>query len=214
MNTLTVGKIRAVVADDHNLTLSGVADSLATHDIDVVGRASSARDAISLVEKLAPDVLVSDLDFGPGPTGLDVADHLRKKFPLLGIVILSAYGDPRLHANSLQSAPTGLVYLVKQQVSSTAEIVSAVALSRERAAQAKEGLLPRADLTEQQILVLRLVAQGLSNSAIATALSVSDDSVAKTIHRMCKRLGIVHSPEVNSRARLIQSYFDLVGANP
>lgn len=107
MKSLTV-----VVADDHKLTLSGVADSLAARRISVVGRGHSAPDAISLVEQFEPDVLVTDLDFGPGPTGLDVATFLRKKMPLLGIVVLTAYADPRLHAASLSSAPTGFALVL------------------------------------------------------------------------------------------------------
>ena len=108
-------KLRVVVADDHQLTLSGVADSLSMNGVSIVGRARNAPDAIALVLETKPDALVSDLDFGPGPTGIDIATHLRKKLPKLGIVVLSAYGDPRLHHTSLGGAPKGVVYLIKQQ---------------------------------------------------------------------------------------------------
>jgi DNA-binding NarL/FixJ family response regulator len=212
-DTSTVAEIRVVVADDHQLTLSGVADSLTAHGIRVVGRAHSAPDAIAQVLETSPDALVSDLDFGPGPTGLDVAAHLRKDLPKLGIVVLSAYADPRLHHTSFQEAPRGLVYLIKQQVSKTDDIVDAVRLSIERARRADKGELPSIDLTQSQISVLRLVAQGLTNQAIAGQLSVTEESVAKTINRMIKRLGLESNPTLNSRATLIQSYFDLVGAN-
>lgn len=212
-DTSTVSGLRVVVADDHQLTLSGVADSLGAHGVEVVGRARSAPDAISLVQSLTPDALVSDLDFGPGPTGLDVAHHLRKQFPKLGIVLLSAYGDPRLHHTSLQEAPRGLVYLIKQQVSETLDIVEAVRASIRRAESAELGALPKINLTPGQISVLRLIAQGLSNHAIASQLSVTEESVSKTINRMIKRLGIESGPETNSRAALIQNFFDVVGAN-
>ena len=202
-----------VVADDHNLTLSGVSDSLATHGIDVVGRGKTAAEALLLVNQTRPDALVTDLDFGPGPTGLDVAANLRKSHPGLGIVLLSAYGDPRLHSESLVSAPTGLVYLVKQQVSSTLELADAISSSIERARLAVRGEIPHVDLTSSQISVLRLVAKGLSNQAIARELNVTEESVSKTINRMLKRLNITPSSEVNSRAALLQSYFDLIGAN-
>ncbi|MFM1953105.1 MAG: hypothetical protein RL187_314 [Actinomycetota bacterium] len=204
---------RVVVADDHNLTLSGVSDSLTAHGIEVVGRGKTAADAVLLVKQTKPDALVTDLDFGPGPTGLDVATTLRKSHPTLGIVLLSAYGDPRLHSESLTAAPTGLVYLVKQQVSSTLELAQAISSSLERARLAEKGDIPQIDLTSSQIAVLRLVAKGLSNQAIARELSVTEESVSKTINRMLKRLNISPSSEVNSRAALLQSYFDLIGAN-
>lgn len=206
-------RLKVVVADDHKLTLSGVADSLATRGIEVVGRGQSAPEAISLVEQLSPDVLVTDLDFGAGPTGLDVATFLRKKMPLLGIVVLTAYADPRLHASSLSSAPTGLVYLIKQNVDGPNIIVEAVEASVEKAIKAEKGELPRVDLTPAQMAVLRLIASGLSNQAIAENLSVSEDAVSKTTNRMLKRLAISAGPATNTRAVLIQHYFDLIGAH-
>jgi DNA-binding NarL/FixJ family response regulator len=212
-DTSRVTNLRVVVADDHQLTLSGVADSLTANGIQVVGRARSAPEAISLVNSLTPDALISDLDFGPGPTGLDIAAHLRKQFPRLGIVVLSAYGDPRLHHTSLDDAPRGLVYLIKQQVLETSDIVTALRRSILRAEKAEAGELPSVNLTHGQISVLRLIAQGFSNQAIAEQLSVTEESVSKTINRMLKRLGIASGPTVNSRAALVQSFFDLVGAN-
>ena len=208
MNALNV-----VVADDHSLTLQGVSDSLLSHGISVVGRGKTAAEALALVKKLKPDALVTDLDFGPGPTGLDIAESLRARFPRLGIVILSAYGDPRLHSESLVSAPAGVVYLIKQQVESTAQLAEAITVSIDKATKAEVGELPSINLTSGQIAVLRLVAKGLSNHAIAEELSVTEDSISKTINRMLKRLGIAQNSGVNSRAALLQSYFDMIGSN-
>ena len=208
MNTL-----RVVVADDHSLTLQGVSDSLLSHGMSVVGRGKTAAEAVELVKKHRPDALVTDLDFGPGPTGLDISESLRASFPRLGIVVLSAYGDPRLHSESLVSAPAGVVYLIKQQVASTAQLAEAIRVSIDKAAKAEAGELPAINLTSGQIAVLRLVAKGLSNHAIAQELSVTEDSVSKTINRMLKRLGIAQDAGVNSRAALLHSYFDMIGTN-
>ena len=205
--------LRVVVADDHGLTLQGVSDSLVAHGISIVGRGRSAGEALALVKDHKPDALVTDLDFGPGPTGLDIAESLRADLPRLGIVVLSAYGDPRLHSESLTRVPAGVVYLIKQQVESTSAIADAISLSIDKAAKAERGVLPTINLTSAQISVLRLVAKGLSNAAIAEELSVTEDSVSKTINRMLKRLGIEHSSEMNMRAALLQSYFDMIGAN-
>ena len=207
MNALNV-----VVADDHSLTLQGVSDSLLSHGMKIVGRGKTAAEAVALVNEHTPDALVTDLDFGPGPTGLDIAESPGASFPRLGIVLLSAYGDPRLHSESLVSAPPGLVYLIKQQVASTSELADAIVSSIDKAAKAERGELPAINLTSGQISVLRLVAKGLSNTAIAQELSVTEDSVSKTINRMLKRLGIAQNSGVNSRAALLQSYFDMIGA--
>lgn len=210
---MTVNRLRVVVADNHHLTRSGVADSLGAHGVDVVGEASTAAEAVALVAKTQPDALITDLDFGPGPSGLDVAQRVRAANPLIGIVILSAYGDPRLHQVTADIVPRGLIYLIKQQVGSMADITGAVKLSISHAEKSVAGSLPRVDLTSSQISVLRLIAQGLSNQAISQTLSITENSVAKTINRMAKRLGISQGPEINIRAALIQSYFDLVGSN-
>jgi DNA-binding NarL/FixJ family response regulator len=208
-----VNPLRVVVADDHSLTLQGVSDSLLSHGISIVGRAQSAAEAVSLVKEHTPDALVTDLDFGPGPTGLDIATSLRVSFPKLGIVLLSAYGDPRLHSESLVAAPAGLIYLIKQQVGSTSQLARAIESSIDKANKAEQGQLPTINLTSRQISVLRLVARGLSNHAIAEELSVTEGSVSKTINRMLKRLEIAQNSSVNSRAALLQSYFDMIGAN-
>jgi DNA-binding NarL/FixJ family response regulator len=208
-----VNSLRVVVADDHNLTLQGVSDSLLSHGISIVGRGQSAAEAVSLVTEHTPDALVTDLDFGPGPTGLDIATSLRSRFPKLGIVLLSAYGDPRLHSESLVSAPAGLIYLIKQQVGSTSQLADAIVSSIDKAAKAEQGDLPVINLTSAQISVLRLVAKGLSNQAIAEELSITEDSVSKAINRMLKRLGIAQNSRVNPRAALLQSYFDMIGAS-
>jgi len=208
-----VNPLRVVVADDHSLTLQGVSDSLLSHGISVVGRGRSAAEAVSLVKEHTPDALVTDLDFGPGPTGLDIATSLRASFPKLGIVLLSAYGDPRLHSESLVVAPAGLIYLIKQQVGSTSQLAKAIVSSIDKATKADRGELPTIDLTSAQISVLRLVAKGLSNQAIAEELSITEDSVSKAINRMLKRLGIAQRSGVNSRAALLQSYFDMIGKN-
>lgn len=201
-----------VVADDHRLTLVAVSDSLTMHGLVVVGTASSPRGAIDAVIKYEPDALVIDLDLGPGPTGIDVAVHLRQSQPLLGIVILSAYADPRLLSLELPEAPGGTVYVVKQSVSETQEIVEAVGSAIARARSRDErSALPRVDLTRSQVAVLSLVAEGLSNSAISTRLFITEESVAKIIGRLLKRLGITAGGALNTRAALAHRYFDFIG---
>jgi NarL family two-component system response regulator LiaR len=105
------------------------------------------------------------------------------------------------------------VYLIKQNIDGPSAIVEAVEASVDRARKAEKGELPRVDLTPAQLAVLRLISSGLSNQAIADNLSISEESVSKTVNRMLKRLGITAGPSVNTRAVLIQHYFDFIGAN-
>lgn len=204
--------VRVVVADDHGLTLSAVSDSLQVNGLVVDARAASAREAVDAVVKHQPDALVIDLDLGPGPSGIHVATSLRRRFPLLGIVVLSGYADPRLLSSAMPAAPRGTVYLVKHQIADVATVVAAVRDSISRAmSDDAASLMPAVDLTRSQVAVLDLVAQGLTNGAIAQRLFISEDSVAKHINRIAKRLQVSKQPETNTRGALTGRYFELVG---
>lgn len=206
-----MGTVSVVVADDHGLTLSAVSDSLHVNGLVVEARAASAREAVDAVVKHQPDALVIDLDLGPGPSGIHVATSLRRRFPLLGIVVLSGYADPRLLSSSMPAAPRGTVYLVKHQIADVATVVAAVRDSISRAMSNSASLVPAVDLTRAQVAVLDLVAQGLTNGAIAQRLFISEDSVAKHINRIAKRLQVSKQPETNTRGALTGRYFELVG---
>ncbi len=206
-----MNELRVVVADDHGLTLSAVADSLQFNGLVVEARATGARAAMDAVVKYQPDALVIDLDLGAGPSGLHVAVRLRQRFAQLGIVILSGYADPRLMSPALPLAPVGTVYLVKQQVDDIAAVVRAVRDSVDRARVGAPSTVPAIGLTRSQVAVLDLVAEGLSNAAIAERLHIAEDSVAKSVNRIAKRLDIAKSADTNTRGALTSRYFELVG---
>lgn len=204
-------ELRVVVADDHALTLSAISDSLKLHGVTVEARAANAPDAVSAVVKHQPDALVIDLDLGPGPSGIDVALSLRRRFPAIGVVILSGYSDPRLLSPTLPAAPRGTVYLVKQRVTDVSSVVEAVRDAVERAATDALSSIPSIDLTGAQTRVLLLVAQGLTNAAIAERLHITEGSVAKSINRVAKKLGLETGRHTNVRSALANRYFALIG---
>lgn len=203
--------LRVVVADDHGLTLSAVSDSLQFNGLVVEARALSAREAIDAVVKHQPDAIVIDLDLGPGPSGIHVAVRLRQRFPHLGIVVLSGYADPRLLSPALPPAPAGTVYLVKQKVADVSAVVMAVHSSLELAREGTLACVPSVGLTHSQVTLLDLIAQGLTNGAIAARLHITEDSVAKSVNRIAKRLDVAQSADVNTRGALAKRYFELVG---
>lgn len=200
-----------VVVDDHGLTLSAVSDSLAINGLTVLARARDAVSAVDAVIKFQPDALVIDLDLGPGPSGIHIAVSLRKQFPLLGVVILSGYSDPRLLSADMPAAPLGSVYLVKQQIDGTGVVVTAVRESVERAHSGSAASVPAIALTRMQVTVLDLLSRGLTNAAIADRLSVSEDNIAKHVTRMAKKLGISEGEGTNVRGALTGAYFAFVG---
>jgi DNA-binding NarL/FixJ family response regulator len=206
-----VKPLGVVVVDDHGLTLSAVSDSLAINGLTVLARARDAVSAVDAVIKFQPDALVIDLDLGPGPSGIHIAVSLRKQFPLLGVVILSGYSDPRLLSADMPAAPLGSVYLVKQQIDGTGVVVTAVRESVERAHSGSAASVPAIALTRMQVTVLDLLSRGLTNAAIADRLSVSEDNIAKHVTRMAKKLGISEGEGTNVRGALTGAYFAFVG---
>ncbi len=207
--------LKVVVADDDRLTALTLADSLSRYGLKVLATVHTASDAIAAVTTLRPDVLVVDLDFGPGPTGIDVAQKVRRVLPDLGLVIVTAYEDPRLLAPDLPDAPAGSLYLVKQQVANPEQVATAAKLSLETAINPpkKDGLTKGVSLTNSQIELLRLVAIGLNNQAIAETLSLTTDAVKKAITRLAKRVGVDHSSESNVRVALTKKFLQHSGYN-
>ncbi len=208
-----MANIRVIVVDDHAFTRTTVSDSLRIHGVDVVETCGTANEAIQGAAVHNPDVMVIDLNLGQGPSGLDLATGLRKRNPQLGIVILTSYSDPRLMANDLPPLPPGALYLVKQDIVDTETLAKAVTRAHESARNTR-GLgnhAKRLELTDGQVEVLRLMSEGLSNGEIARRRGVKEKAIEQTISRIAKRLELPAGSEVNQRAQLVRSYFELTG---
>jgi DNA-binding NarL/FixJ family response regulator len=208
-----VYKTTVIVADDHRLTAHAVSDSLAARGYDVVSVCYGVPEALQAVTRFEPDVLLTDLDMGPGPSGADLIARVATQFPKMGIVLLTAFEDPKLLAAGMPTLPARVVYRVKHQLADFNELESALALARDYASGIVRPLKSdhQHQLTEAQASLLRLIAQGLSNQAISDELSVSPDSVAKSINRLAKKLGVGKTESRNVRVALTQKYFDYIG---
>jgi DNA-binding NarL/FixJ family response regulator len=205
--------LRVVVVDDHKLTANSIGDALERHGMLAIARAHSAADAIEACATAAPDALVTDLDLGPGPTGIDVALEVRKRNRHVGIVILTGYEDPRLLDSRLPALPPACVYMVKHKLDDTTDVVEAVRLAVRliRTSGEKDPVKPRVSLTDSQVDILRLVASGLSNQAIAARLSLTVSAVEKAINRLARKLEVDNELGVNTRVGLTHRYLDMVG---
>lgn len=100
-----VRPLKFVLADDDRLTSTSLAVALGRYGLTPLAVVHTAGDAVSATADLAPDVLIVDLDFGPGPTGFDVAITVRRHNPLIGVVMVTAYVDSRLLSPTLPPPP-------------------------------------------------------------------------------------------------------------
>lgn len=176
----------------------------------VVDSVSDAAAAMNVVRSRHIDVLLTDLDLGPGPSGVDIAFGVRALYERTGIVILTSFSDPRLLSSSIKSAPDFSTYVVKQSLSNIEILKEAILGSLTFSETSISG--PIVDLTNSQIETLRLLSYGLSNAEIARVRVVTEKSVEQTISRTAKRLNIESSTALNQRVALSRAFFQLTGA--
>ncbi len=200
---------RVVLADDHPIVRTGIRNLLEkAPDIDVVGEANDGAEALRLVQELAPDVLLLDMEM-PGLTGTEVARQLKAAGSPVRILALSAYDDKQYILGLLSSGAAG--YLTKEEVPETiVEAVRGVArgeegwVSRRVAAQmaawTRSEELDKTSLTSREVDVLRLVVAGKTNQEIGAALGISDKTVEKHLESVFSKLGVSSRVEAAVRA--------------
>ncbi|MFY9220159.1 MAG: response regulator [Candidatus Nanopelagicales bacterium] len=183
-----------LLVEDDDFTRSTLAAALQSHGIKVVAAVGTAREALAM--KHLPEVAVIDLDLGLGPNGIDVAVALREHDPLIALVLLTSYEDPRLIDTALPTLPRGIRYLRKRDVNNVNEVVSAIhdAANSPLAIQRLEALA----LTEPQLEILRGVAEGLSTAEIARRRGVTDKAVEGIITRLCEHFDLPPTVTVSS----------------
>lgn len=213
-------KARVLVVEDHAFTRATVCGALRDAGVNVVADTGSAAEALELAARFEPHAALLDLDLGPGPTGVDVAMELRQMLPAIGIAILTSYADPRLTGRNVGHLPGGTVYLTKDDMTSADSIARAIGTSMRMAADAKGAAtspLPRprgstAALTDTQVEVARMIAEGLSNAEIAERRGVSPTTVERIIMRIARELGIETTSSTNRRVLIAREFLRRSGA--
>lgn len=203
---------RVLVVENDPFTLTSIVNALEYQRMDVVARASSAREALELQREANPTVALLDLDLGVGPTGVDLAHALRIRQPDIGIVILSTYRDPRLVGPGVTPPPRGTVYLSKQDVHDFSQVISSLEAAAETPVARRStpaAALP--SLTEIQLEVLQGIAEGLSTQAIAEQRNVSVKAIEQTISRLYEVFEVPRDGAHNQRVRLARAYLQLAG---
>lgn len=204
--------MRVIVVDDMMLIREGLVAALGQRGVEVVGQAEDADDLLAMVERLAPDVVVLDIRMPPtfSDEGLRAAAELRAANPDVGILLLSQYLESSYAVRLLQEAPERVGYLLKDRITHIATIIDALRrivdgdtvidpaiVSRVISRRRRGGSL--ADLSVREAEVLGLVAEGLSNRAIAQRLTINDRTVETHIAQIFLKLGIDSSPGAHRR---------------
>ena len=188
---------------------------LTTKGFNVVGAVDTAEEALYLQNTFNPDVVIADLDLGPGPNGIDITSALREFNPKIGIIFLTTFSDPRLADLNNLPIPKGAVYFTKSKLGDPAILITAILqVSRNPLFHQRVKNSELAHLTETQIEILKLVSQGHTTASIATQRNVSEKSVEAMLSRIHSALELPKAKNLNPRVQLTRAFFALAGKKP
>ena len=194
--------IRVVIAEDQSMILGALAALLDIEpDLEVVGQAATGPEAVALVTRLRPDILLTDIEM-PGLTGLDVAAELRAQGSTARVIILTTFARSGYLRRALDVGASG--YLLKDAPSAQlAEAIRRVAAGG-RAIDptlAAEAWTEPDPLTDRERQVLRLADEGLSGELIARQLKLSEGTVRNYLSEAIGKLGAANRVEAARIAR-------------
>lgn len=213
--------MRVVIAEDSVLLRVGVQRLLADEGIETVAAVEDGDALLAAIGEHRPDLALVDVRMPPTFTdeGLRAAIEARKRIPNLPVLVLSQYVEERYAVELLAGGANGVGYLLKERVADVSEFVAAVrrvadggtSIDHEVITQlmARSRRNPVDSLTQREREVLGLMAQGLSNGAIAASLVVSDGAVEKHVGNIFAKLGLEPSTSEHRRVRAVLAYLNL-----
>jgi NarL family two-component system response regulator LiaR len=209
MTTSEQDAIRVLLIDDHAIIRDGIRSLLATEpDIEVVGEADNGRDGVSMAERLRPDVILMDLVM-PGMDGIEATSRIMASQPQARILVLTSFAAedkvfPAIKAGAFgyllkDSDSEELIHAIREVSCGESSLDSKIArmVLREMWAEPRPGgpreQVPTVEpLTEREMEVLRLVAQGLSNEEIAGRLVIAERTVRTHVSNILGKLHLAN----------------------
>jgi DNA-binding NarL/FixJ family response regulator len=211
--------LRVVIADDETLLREGLARLLEDAGLDVVGKAGTPDELLRRVALTRPDVAIVDIRMPPthSDEGLVAAQEIRRSHPTVGVLVLSHYIESRYAMRLLEEHPERSGYLLKERVSDTAVLVDALQrvvdgecvldptiVSRLVGRPREESAL--AELTDRELEVLALMAEGHSNDGICRKLFLSPKTVETHVRHILLKLGIGETTDYHRRVLAVLAY--------
>jgi DNA-binding NarL/FixJ family response regulator len=211
--------VRVVLADDSVLLREGLARLLEEAGFEVAGQAGDAEDLLRKVAAHRPDVAVVDVKMPPTHTdeGLRAAREIRRRFPDMGVLVLSQYIEERYAMDLLADGAEGVGYLLKDRVADLDRFRDAVRRVAEGGSALDPEVVsqmlgrrrrddPLAELTPREREVLEAMAEGRSNHAIAELLVVTERAVEKHVTSIFSKLGLTPTPADHRRVLAVLTF--------
>lgn len=214
--------LRVVIAEDNYLVREGTRRLLEdSGQVTVVAGVGSADELLDAVDRLLPDAVLTDIRMPPGRDmeGIHAAHQIREHHPHVGVVVLSQHADEAYAFQLLKDGTAGLAYMLKERVGDMDEllralretvagrsvidpvVVEALVARRQRLAHS-----PLRTLTPRETDVLREMAQGKTNAAVAESLSVSESAVEKYANAIFSKLGLSEERQVHRRVAAVLAF--------
>ncbi len=206
-------RVRLLLVDDHAIVRLGLRTLLgAEPDLEVVGEAATAAQAIDLAERLRPHIILMDVRL-PDQSGIGACQRIRRLWPEIQVLMLTSFADEALVLEAINAGAAG--YVLKQVGSD--ELVRAVravgqgdavldptitqkVLNRVRLAEREAQVTAFRDLSEREGQVLSLLAEGKTNAEIAAVLTLSEKTVRNHVSVIFEKLGLTNRIEAATYA--------------
>ncbi len=209
--------VSVVLAEDTFIVREGIQMLLEQGGYDLKAAVESGPELLAAVEEHSPDVVITDIRMPPTRTdeGVRAAREIRNSHPETGVVVLSQYVEPAYALSLFSDGANGLAYLLKERLGDFDQLEHAISEVRSGGSvidskvvdaliQARtKAKSPIADLSEREREVMKEMAQGSTNSAIAEELFLSERAIEKHINSIFTKLGLIPEKETNRRVRAV-----------
>jgi DNA-binding NarL/FixJ family response regulator len=200
--------IRVLLVEDEDFTRTMVGEMLSASGITVLSVPSVA-EAIKSLDEFDPHVVLTDLDLGHGPDGADLLTKVAEERPWTGMVVMTAHASPELAINDASRIPEQAGYIVKSEIHSIQNLISVIqeSIIMPGNFNGSDGASEeKITITTTQAEILRMIADGLSNTAIAEARGITLRAAEALIQRTFVALGVNGDSTINPRVVAVRKW--------
>lgn len=214
--------MRVILADDSVLLRAGLARLLAEAGFEVAGQAGDAEELLALADRERPDAAIVDIRMPPTHTdeGLRAARELHRRYPGMGVLVLSQHVHPAYATELLEGGATGVGYLLKDRVSDVKDLAESVqrvasggcvldpAVVAQLVGRPRRSNDPLTQLSDREREVLGLMAEGRSNKAIAGRLFITEHTVEKHVQAIFAKLELPATADDHRRVLAVLTFLN------
>lgn len=197
---------KVLLVEDEEFTRGLLANSLEISGVEVRSCPSVSM-ALTLLQDFEPHVVITDLDLGLGPSGVHLLERVAQQTPWVGMAILSAHASPELAVRDGYRIPEGTVYAVKSEIASSDDLVALMQAAVERrVVRESDPVGDRVVISPVHGEILRMIAEGLSNAAIAKERNTSLRAAEGMVQRTFVALGLGSDADRNARVLAVRMW--------